>query len=192
MQNDRELDDLIDEALPGYSLAEPRPGLEQRILACARAEQHQRKRFSWPWLFAASAAACLLLLFFLSGPNRPSRKSAAAKPVNTPVADPVGAEVVAKPAAPVLQPKRVRSHPLSNQAAELSLPKQDVFPTPQPLTAEERTLIALSRVPNPMPRHPEAAAVNIEPIRIAELQIAPLVVPTLDESTQPITKDKQP
>jgi hypothetical protein len=63
-----------------------------------------------------------------------------------------------------------------------ALPKEDVFPSPSPLTAEERAAIALVRDPVKMRREIDTAGVEISPIRIAELQIKPIAPPNDDLS----------
>jgi hypothetical protein len=211
MQNDRELgrelgrdfdrqfDRMIDAALPGYSRAEPSPGLEERVLTRARAEQPRRRQRSWPWLLWIPAPACLLLFLFLTGLHRPARKGADAASLRVPPPRASGPELAATRPSPVPQPRGARSQPridlrTASSASESSLPKQAIFPSPSPLTAEERALIALSRASTPLPKQPEAATVNIEPIHIAELDIEPVVVPPLDpsESNPPATHDQQP
>ncbi len=73
MPTDRELDQLIDAALPSYSAAEPRPGLEQRILTqCARESPspkpsspgHGRSPYQQPlacWPFCSSLGGTILI-----------------------------------------------------------------------------------------------------------------------------------
>src|SRR5271156_5050834 len=67
MRSDRQLDELIDAALPGYSDAEPGPGLEQRIIARSLAERLRHKRFAWSWTLALPAMVCLLVFLLLNG-----------------------------------------------------------------------------------------------------------------------------
>jgi hypothetical protein len=63
-ERDRKLDQWLDEALSEYSAAEPRLGLEQRVLNRVRAEEQTRsRRWSiWKWMpaFAAIAAAVII------------------------------------------------------------------------------------------------------------------------------------
>src|SRR5258708_35009296 len=56
---DKELDDLLESLVSTYSVAEPRPGLETRILATMEGHATQRQR-RWLFVFAASVAAVLL------------------------------------------------------------------------------------------------------------------------------------
>jgi hypothetical protein len=58
---DKHLDEWLDDALAGYSKADPRPGLEQRITANLRAEDRAPARRRW-WMFLTPAAAGLAVL----------------------------------------------------------------------------------------------------------------------------------
>ena len=67
MPEDRELDQLIDTALSTY--AEPRAGIEARVLAHLSTQPTHRH---WlPWAIALPIAACIALLLMLyPRPNR--------------------------------------------------------------------------------------------------------------------------
>src|SRR4051794_33574077 len=58
---EKHLDEWLDDALAGYSKADPRPGLEQRITATLRAEDRGPARRRW-WIFLTPAAAGLAVL----------------------------------------------------------------------------------------------------------------------------------
>lgn len=176
MPSDRELDQFIDAALPSYSAADPQLGLEQRILAHALADYPRRRRFAWAWAFAIPVAACLLVIFFFAGrhvshPNTlqatatTASHAIAASPRETPATDSIPSPR-----------KGPLPHKLSIQPSLTPerLPEQDVFPSPSPLTAEERAAIALAHDPAQMPRQTDTVAVEISPIHIAELQMKPI------------------
>jgi hypothetical protein len=63
-ERDRKLEQWLDEALSDYSAAEPRFGLEQRVLNRVRAEEKARRRHwgLWKWMpaFAAIAAVAIV------------------------------------------------------------------------------------------------------------------------------------
>jgi hypothetical protein len=68
--------------------------------------------------------------------------------------------------------------PVQNAQAA-PLPKLDVFPTPQPLTAEERALVVIV-TQTPLPAREalvEAQSLDAQPVRIAEIHIPQLEPP---------------
>src|SRR5258708_30625617 len=65
---DKQLDDLLESLLSRYSLAEPRPGLETRILATMEGHATQRQR-RWLFVFAASVAAVLFAVLIANVRN---------------------------------------------------------------------------------------------------------------------------
>ncbi len=180
MPTDRELDQLIDTALPSYSAAEPQSGFEQRILTNALAEYPRRRRFAWAWALALPAAACLLVFLFFSGRHNSHQRKLEATATTVPaITAPSPRETPATDSIPSPR-KRSIPHKLSAQPSTIreTLPMQDVFPSPSPLTAEERAAIALVRDPAPMPQQTDTAVrVEINPIHIAELQIKPIAHP---------------
>lgn len=142
--NDREkLDRLLDSALRGYSAAEPRPGLEQRVIASLRSAPEE-SRFGWlSW--AAVAAACLAVVAAVLIAYRPSPQPGIANKVPQ-------ASVAAPPVAPVVsaetqQPRRtVRPRPRTVAArSPRAIPVQRPILS-GPLSQEERALMAFVRV----------------------------------------------
>jgi hypothetical protein len=76
LQNNDDLDRWLDGALPQYGEAEPRPGLEGRLLVNLKAEAERRRVSSpWLWIVAATSAAVLLTAVWLGighrGPRTP-------------------------------------------------------------------------------------------------------------------------
>jgi hypothetical protein len=198
MPNDRELDQLIDAALPGYAEADPRPGFEQRILANALAERRSALGPFVAWALTVSAIGCLLLFMVLR--HNPMLSHHDVQPLTG------AANIPDTSASPVIAPDRpsdVGIHLHSHKAAKPALAetpvKREVFPTPSPLTDEECRVVALSQIPAQLPAPPNSSIASssiseINPIRIAELQITPLEVKTLDisDSTQSHPAKYQP
>jgi hypothetical protein len=163
---DDEIDRILDAALLNYSSAEPRPGLEQRVLYRVRsgggAGGFACRLWRWRWAAAFPAVACLLVfaLYRDSAPEPPrvtqTIRNAAPRPI---------------PEAPKLA---VRKHRAT--AKRVSLPKRDQFPTPAPLTDAERAWMDfVTRSPE---QAREVAVHAVEwgeaPIQIEEIQIPPL------------------
>jgi len=161
-----ELDQLIDTALAGYSDAEPLAGLDQRVLERVRLVEAGRRKRVW-WGLAVAVAAVAAVVIVSVAPNQRPRQlmgqafqPAAGHPPGEPAESPRRAERLA--------PQRHRK-PAAHNAARI-LPKHDRFPTPAPLTAEERALVQLSRFDAGTVRAPA----DLRPIEIAPIEIQPL------------------
>jgi hypothetical protein len=171
MPADRDLDNVLDEALASYSHAEPDPSLRARIIT--RAETHRPRRILWPAAVALAAAA--LFVLFLLHPT-----------ATTPKHEPPVPRIASAPPPAIAPPAptRVATHPHAatakrrNLTATRAVAHRDVFPTPAPLTAQESALLQFAT------QHPEqarqvlaassaglveSAPLKIEPIRIAAL-----------------------
>lgn len=160
---DEQLDRMLDEALASYSSKGPRPGLEDRVLAHVRAEAGRRRIPRWVFALPALAAAMVMIAIF-------SRPAPQPPPLPVPLVKQAFARAPETPAAKAAR----RATPV--RAAKRVLPKRQVFPTPVPLTNEERALLVFAQ------RYPEQARAlftpppepKIEPIRIEEIRIEPL------------------
>jgi hypothetical protein len=198
MPGDRELDRLIDAVLPAYSEAEPVPGMEQRVIARALVSGPRKQPFVWAWTLAIPAAACISVLFLFVGrdhPAQPTRQPStqAGQIISTPTLHAIPKQVSSDSARTTPQSHTVLA---GIALTPQPLPKQEIFPSPSPLTEEERILIALSRAQVQTPPQPAVAAVDIDPIRIAELQIKPITVSILNSdgpsTIKSIPNDQQP
>jgi hypothetical protein len=167
--NDRdELDDAIDRALPGYSSADPLDGLEDRVLRRVQAVGATRRS---PWFYRLSfAIPALAAVLFACIALRMGWHSQSPATNATPMPVASAQQPSPPPATPAVAPKR------DIGTGARSLPKEDVFPAPVPMTREERALAAwIGRAPA------EAAQAfadlekrSAEPIAIQPIQIPPL------------------
>jgi hypothetical protein len=148
-----ELDQRLDSALAKYAAAEPRQGLEERILSALHTQRAHPRRDAWRWSWAVAAAVVVVgtLLVWNS-----ARKSAGPAPA---VATHLRAVETQNPTEPMPQlarsghePKVVAAHrpgvrPRVRPHSETVAvdPKLDVFPSPQPLSEEELALVRLVR-----------------------------------------------
>jgi hypothetical protein len=198
MLSDRELDQLIDAALPGYSAAEPRSGLEDRILTRSLAEHPRRKRFGWAWALAVPVAACLLVFLFIVGRHRSYRSTLEATATTAPATTAASPrETPATDSFPSPRKRSVRrKESTQTPTTREVLPKEEVFPSPSKLTAQEQSLIAYNvALLRATTTHPDTR-LEINPLIISELEIKPLDIPALEQPasnpSESIRNEQQP
>jgi hypothetical protein len=182
-----DLDLLIDSALSTYAVPGPDSGLEDRLLVTLAAVRTTALpiRGGWrrrwvPWAVVLPIAAGLVFLWL--SPRR-EKPLPALEPREARVGAPAAVAPNAGSSSEVRHgvPRRHAVHitqPASPvQAAQAApLPKLDVFPTPQPLTAGERALVVVV-TETPLPARQaliEAQSLDHLPVRIAEIHIPPL------------------
>ena len=145
---DRQIDKLLDSLLSEYSSAEPRPGLETRILAnlnaAAAAEPSRRWNMQWLWAGTAVAAA-VLLAALLVGKHRsvPAPKNGVVH-VQPPAQQPPTAVQPRGPEKAVILPRRPPRTEVPRQAQNSALAlnrRPQVFPTPTQLSEQEQLLL---------------------------------------------------
>jgi hypothetical protein len=184
------IDQLVDAGLASYADPGPESGLEERVLAriaeeCAPAT----RRRLLPWVIALPIAAGLLLMFVLSGPKHTLPIANHANQAPSPQ-QPNAATARARVSA-VPHP-RATAHTLAKPleiytnadvegtvAKTASLPKLEVFPTPQPLTPEELAITVFAAKATEADRRSfiEAQTPRDAPLSIASIEIQPLNPP---------------
>ncbi len=140
--SDHNLDRLLDAALTKYSSAEPRAGLEDRVLANLRVEQTcVPARTWWRWGLAALAAivvVAIALAFRSEKHLKPQVVQQAPAPGQAPYSPET--QIARRDAtAPSTRPVRPRTSGRRVAGAGATpVPKLDQFPSPQPLSEEEK------------------------------------------------------
>jgi hypothetical protein len=141
------IDDMLDSLLANYSSAEPRPGLETRILANLREAAEKKAPYGWwnfKWLWAGVVAGTIIVAAVLiNGRHRIAPPTHVLVKNSQPAPQP---EI--QPHAPVVRNEMARVHrrkpstPTLPQNATLALNQRPaVFPTPTPLSEQERLLL---------------------------------------------------
>ncbi len=174
-----DLDLLLDAALAAYVDAEAQPGLTHRILAAARHLEPRRSALRWlPLAISALAAALLASIFLIHRAGIPSHPAPLVAQVPAPT---FSAGLKSNPTPPA---HRAREHAAraASRPAPAQLPRLEVFPTPTPLSPEERALLTAQGNPDGVPTQPaQSAAVldrqSVEPLHIAAIEIPPLNPP---------------
>jgi hypothetical protein len=157
------LDSMLDDALSVYSGAEPLEGLEDRILHRVRAGEVTRRRpLRWAFAFAATAVVVLVAIVM------PVPRNPAPKPRDT-----ARAEIPATVEQPRIASQQRRSRVAARRAPS---PKQEQFPAPAPLTAEERALRSFveRNAAEAQQVFAQLRKRTNDPIEIQPIQIAPL------------------
>src|SRR5271168_783676 len=147
--NDGSLDRELDAALAKFTAVEPRAGLEDRVLANLRAQQarvSEHRWWRWPAL-AALAAAIVLTVLLAWRLERPVQNKIASNPSAPTQIDGHAGTQANGPGKDATQLNDARSgRRLKPRAVSHSVrvaspaPKLDQFPSPQPLSEQERIL----------------------------------------------------
>lgn len=164
------LSDDLDAALAKYAAVEPRPGLENRILASLRVERARvPDRARWRWSVAAALTAVAVVAVAVSWKSiKPGQVVEEHHPSTTLQSPPQsGIQIAAsrevalqKPHHPVRRPTGDRANVLAVAAAS---PKLDQFPSPRPLNEQEKILADY------VTEHHQQAAL-LARVRMAELK----------------------
>jgi len=137
-----QVDDLLDAALKRYGEIEPRAGLEGRVLARLAQENHTNWRRPWAWESAA-AFACLLAVVAWIGivgrRERPNINRQAAKIVNREHQLEIAA---VRPRINDTRSTQKNSARKGPQQARYTTPRLEQFPSPRPLSEQEKLLVA--------------------------------------------------
>jgi hypothetical protein len=135
---DDALDRALNAGLAKYAAAEPRTGLEERILANLQAERGQSDDRAW-WWGAAALATVLLVIVGLAWTTMRRAPLIARRPAEVAPHVQLPAPQIAsiRPPAPNLMATSVAHR--SKPAARVN-PKLDQFPSPQPLSEQEKIL----------------------------------------------------
>jgi len=143
-----EFDRELDTALAKFATAEPRTGIEERILVNLRTERRRSATYAWwRWPVAAALAAIVVSVLVTWRPGKPVQNTAAQSPATTRSARPPRTQVAnndsSGPARPckAISEKRLKTQAVSRAAmAVASAPKLEHFPSPQPLSEQETIL----------------------------------------------------
>jgi hypothetical protein len=145
-KKDTLMDEMLDSLLANYSSAEPRPGLETRILANLREAAEKEASDGWwklKWFWAGAVAiAIIIAAVLISGRHRIALSANVIVKINQPAPQP---EI--QPHTPAAGTETARIHrrkpsaPAMPQKATLASSERPAnFPTPVPLSEQERLM----------------------------------------------------
>jgi hypothetical protein len=169
--NSDTLDHQLDAALSKFAAVEPRAGLENRILVNLRIERERAERSWWRWpMIAGLAAAVIVVVLSLAWRSGKPRNIAVHPSTSKQANDHSGTQVATKGGSGPIRPhertspKRDSPHAVRRQvAAVAAAPKLARFPSPQPLSEQEKILARY------VTKYPEHAAL-IAQARTEELR----------------------
>jgi len=140
------VDKLLDAGLARYSAAEPRPGLEQRLLAGLKQQPRPSRWLDWRWAGALATAAVVLVIviFFFRQPPAPELPTQTATSSPAPVA-PASATLSPEAVRPPVAKTTVRRAAPRIEQARAETPRLETFPAPAPLSEQERLLLLFTR-----------------------------------------------
>jgi len=188
-----ELDSMLDAALVKYAAVEPRAGLEERVLAHLREEQTRgADRGLWRWGLAAAVVAVFVVavaVAWRSGkPSQPVIANHASVVMPSPKAPAV--VVDARNEKGAVRPRNRAAvhrsaHSSASAAVVAAVPKLDQFPSPQPLSEQEKILASY------VEKYPEHAALMarafigaVRPDQLKEVPAFPSGDETADSQDQ--------
>jgi hypothetical protein len=170
--NNAALDRELGAALAKFTTAEPRAGLEERILANLRIEQKRAaERAWWRWPAVVALAAAIVISVFMASRSRtPTQNIAAHNPPATMQPSTHNGMQGANDSEHgstlphELSAQRLKPRAFSSPATvPVRSPKLDEFPSPQPLSEQEKMLAEY------VAEHHQQA-VLIARVRMAELK----------------------
>jgi hypothetical protein len=146
-EKDKRIDEMLDSLLANYSAAEPRPGLETRILANLQGAAGNESSAGWwnfKWLWAGVVVAVIIVAAVLiSGRHRIAPPTHVIVKTSLAVLQPG-----IQPHAPIARQETARLHrhkpstvPTIPQNTALALSERPAnFPTPAPLSEQDRLM----------------------------------------------------
>jgi hypothetical protein len=195
MEREPDVDQWLDATLSNYSKAEPRPGLESRVLANLQAERSRiTSRGHWWWAMGAAAALAAIVVTVLIGES--GRDQNRGKPVTASIAKPEEAHRVAVQSGPIARiahaPTNAPKHMPTGQSIQhpsaVPEPRLAQFPSQRNLSEEELLLVRRLLV-QPLNEQSDneallqAAATRPDvDLSIDSLEIRPLDIPDIEIS----------
>ena len=164
-----QFDRVLDAALAKYAAVEPRAGLEERVLANLHAEQNRAPGRAWQrWGIALAAMAVIVAAATLAFRTRKPPPPVIAKTPSTTASPTKPPRQLANRAETVVphahSPRRkVTRHWAQHEGVLAAVPKLDQFPSPRPLSEQERMLA--SYVANDPQRAALIAEARMEALR---------------------------
>lgn len=179
--NERAAEQWLDSALNDFSKAEPRAGLEKRVLANLEAQRSLAASHRWWWIAGIAAASALILVVLGLG-----RSGRPAKSTNTTVAshgsDNSIQTIINEPRG-VQKALRARSAPApggKTYTAANDTPKLAQFPAPRQLSPEDLRLLSyVQKNPGAVASALSLVQEGAADLHVSRMDIKPLAIENL-------------
>lgn len=169
-RDNRFVDNLLDRALENFRRAQPAPGLEGCILDRLEAEAARGRQWRWVWVPVAATAAVVLAATVVY-----VNRWAAPPPVESVTAVPGPPAVTTAVVPPAPQPVKIAPRAPVATAQRPAAPRLAQFPSPAPLSEQERLLLRYVQQASPE----QLLAASLGEGKLAELRLEPLRIPPL-------------
>jgi hypothetical protein len=190
IKREHDVEQWLDSALSQYGKAEPRTGLESRVLASLPAERNRiTSRRRWWWAMGAVAAAAAIVAVVWVGENGRKKNAEGMAETLTPThREEVQRSIKLGPAPPAVHKarevaQRRPAHQPSREPAVAPTPKLDHFPSRRKMSEAEfllaRRLNEQSNKEALLESTPGSEAVDLS---IGSLEISPLQIPDIEIS----------
>lgn len=185
-KQDHFVGELLEATLKRLGGEEPRAGLELRVLAGVRSRQGAARRRRMVWTLAACAgmvAAIVLVLHSTHAPGR-HRVASASLPQQTPKPLASSGSADSRFWSPRLA-QAPRQKPRTPKPGIRATKRPEQFPTPMPLTEQEKLLMAYFDKATKPDAVVGATATNEAPVtdlRIPGIEITPMEIKPLDDA----------
>jgi hypothetical protein len=189
-KRERDVEQWLDSALSEYGKAEPRAGLESRVLANLQAECNRiTSRRRWWWAMGAVAAAVAIAAVVWVGETGREKNSGGVVETPTPThhqeaqrsIDPGSAPPAIHPAKEVA--KRRPTHQPNRELAVAATPKLDQFPSRRKMLEGELLLVRRLNEQSNKEVLLEFTPSRVEvDLSIGSLEIRPLQIPDIEIS----------
>jgi hypothetical protein len=164
IERQRDIDQWLESALSQYGKVEPRTGLESRVLANLQSEKNRiASQRRWWWVVGTAAALAVVVAAVWIGESGHVRHPVSTAGTSATTKREDARELIQTWPAPqfavpqIAYPSKVvaKSRPANRPTHDLAVartPKQDQFPSPQPLSEQEQILVRY------VVKYPEIAA----------------------------------
>jgi len=188
-KRERDVEQWLDSALSQYSKAEPRTGLESRVLANLQAERNRiASQKNWWRAMGTVAAAVVIAAGVWVGDNGRKKNAGGVAETSTPIHEEAQRSIEPRPSQQAVHPAKeaAQRKPANQPSRELAVaaaPKLEQFPSRRNMSEGERLLLRrLNEQSNQealLESTPSREAVDLS---IGSLEIRPLQVPDIEIS----------